>query len=305
VEELANPVALGQRTGRRVREALRRGKRLALLFRDSFRHALRHDAMNLSQSASYSAIVSLFPALIVIAALIALLPDVAPLKIEIGNFFDELLPRNTFSLLTTYFVSSPGDPHPRTIGSILLAAIVSFTGGSSVLAILMEGIRRAHGLPRNCWTFWQRRRRALLLVPLSLIPFAVATLLVVFGRFMTEWLAAYLWKDVQPVFLAVALAIRWTIALAGVVGLTAMIYHYGCVSPRRKLEALPGAVVATAMWFVSTIAFGWYVTRFANYNLIYGSLGAGIALLFWLQLVFLSVLCGAEFNALCFPHQES
>jgi membrane protein len=60
---------------------------------------------------------------------------------------------------------------------------------------------------------------------------------------------------------------------------------------------LPGAVAATAMWFLTTLAFGWYVTRFANYSEVYGSLGAGIALLFWLYIVSLSVLCGAEFNA--------
>ena len=51
------------------------------------------------------------------------------------------------------------------------------------------------------------------------------------------------------------------------------------------------------MWFLTTLAFGWYVTRFANYSQVYGSLGAGIALLFWLYIVSLSVLCGAEFNA--------
>ena len=50
------------------------------------------------------------------------------------------------------------------------------------------------------------------------------------------------------------------------------------------------------MWFISTLVFGWYVTRVANYSAVYGSLGAGIALLFWLYLVFLSVLFGAEFN---------
>ena len=55
--------------------------------------------------------------------------------------------------------------------------------------------------------------------------------------------------------------------------------------------------MATAMWFLTTLGFGWYVTRFANYSEVYGSLGAGIALLFWLYIVSLSVLCGAEFNA--------
>jgi membrane protein len=50
------------------------------------------------------------------------------------------------------------------------------------------------------------------------------------------------------------------------------------------------------LWFIATVAFGWYVTRFANYSQVYGSLGAGIALLFWLYIISLCVLYGAEFN---------
>jgi membrane protein len=61
--------------------------------------------------------------------------------------------------------------------------------------------------------------------------------------------------------------------------------------------SLPGAALATGLWFVSTLLFGFYVTRFANYSRVYGSLGAAIALMFWLYLVALCVLIGAEFNA--------
>jgi membrane protein len=61
--------------------------------------------------------------------------------------------------------------------------------------------------------------------------------------------------------------------------------------------SLPGATVATVLWFVSTLLFGWYVTRFANYGQVYGSLGAAIALMFWLYIIALSVLVGSEFNA--------
>jgi membrane protein len=55
-------------------------------------------------------------------------------------------------------------------------------------------------------------------------------------------------------------------------------------------------VLATALWFPATLIFGWYVTRFTNYSEVYGPLGAGIALLFWLYIISLSVLAGAEFN---------
>ena len=81
------------------------------------------------------------------------------------------------------------------------------------------------------------------------------------------------------------------------IALTALIYSIGTPQRRTWRQTLPGAIVATAFWFLSTLAFGWYVTRFANYSQVYGPLGAGIALLFWLYLVFLSLLSGAEFNA--------
>ena len=55
-------------------------------------------------------------------------------------------------------------------------------------------------------------------------------------------------------------------------------------------RVLPGAILSTMLWFPATVAFGWYVTRFANYSQVYGSLGAGIALLFWLYIISLTVL---------------
>jgi membrane protein len=61
--------------------------------------------------------------------------------------------------------------------------------------------------------------------------------------------------------------------------------------------SLPGAVLATLVWLVTTLLFGYYVTRFADYSRVYGSLGAAIALMFWLYIIALSVLIGAEFNA--------
>lgn len=70
-------------------------------------------------------------------------------------------------------------------------------------------------------------------------------------------------------------------------------------------RVLPGAALATLMWFGATLAFGFYVTRYANYTAIYGSLGAAIALLVWLYIVSIVALIGAEFNALVFPKLET
>jgi membrane protein len=290
-----------------------------------------HDCLNVAQSTAYSAIVALFPALIVAAAVIGLLPDSAPVRFQLAAFFNRVLPPGVSPLLYAAFENTP--QHLHSVRALVGAGMVSFLGASNVIATLMEGLRRARELPADSWSFWQRRRRSFELVPLSLVPLTIASLMVMFGHALTGWLAPSVGPEVRASILAITLLIRWTVALSASVGVIALIYHLGvpngipdapmvkpvgrsrsvhrialrretsCVtvaapaSPRSWRTILPGAVMATAMWFLTTLAFGWYVTRFANYSEVYGSLGAGIALLFWLYIVSLSVLCGAEFNA--------
>lgn len=293
-------------------------------------NVLAHDGLNVAQSTAYSAIVALFPALIVAAAVIGLLPDTAPVRYQLAAFFDRVLPPGVSQLLDTTFEITPN--HTHSVRALVSAGIVSFLGASNVIATLMEGLRRARELPTDCWTFWARRRRAFELVPLSLVPLAFASVMVAFGHAVTGWIAPNIGPEVRESIYAISLIVRWAVALSASVGVIALIYHLGVPDgklgvpegwarwpsqPMRRLEitqgdedavgkgpvprswqtVLPGAVMATALWFLTTLSFGWYVTRFANYSEVYGSLGAGIALLFWLYIVSLSVLCGAEFNA--------
>ncbi|HJT69833.1 MAG TPA: YhjD/YihY/BrkB family envelope integrity protein, partial [Terriglobales bacterium] len=62
-----------------------------------------------------------------------------------------------------------------------------------------------------------------------------------------------------------------------------------------------GASLATVMWFIVTTIFGWYLQSYADYSVIYGSLGVAIALLVWMYMISLVILIGAEFNAMLYP----
>jgi uncharacterized BrkB/YihY/UPF0761 family membrane protein len=64
---------------------------------------------------------------------------------------------------------------------------------------------------------------------------------------------------------------------------------------------LPGASGATVIWFLATLFFGWYVTRFADYTVVYGPLGTAIATLVWLYITCFSVFIGGELNAQVYP----
>ena len=294
----------------------RRAADFGRLLRRTFFAAVEHDAFTVAQAAAYSAMVALFPALVVIAAAVALLPPWLPLKVQMAGFFDRVLPETISPLLDSYFATT--HHASQTAGALLSSGVVSLMGAANVMATLMEGFRRAHDIPLTRRSVWARRGRALALVPLSLLPMTAASALVVFGHLITHWLASEIPAFVRPGFFLASLVLRWTLALGTSVGVLAVVYHLGTDVNRQVREqlepmvrepwvmlrrdwswraSLPGAALATVLWFASTLSFGFYVTRFANYGRVYGSLGAAIALMVWLYIIALTVLIGAEFNA--------
>ncbi len=58
----------------------------------------------------------------------------------------------------------------------------------------------------------------------------------------------------------------------------------------------PGAVMAVALWAVASYGFSFYLTNFGNYNEVYGSIGAAVAMLMWLFISAFLVLLGAVVN---------
>lgn len=87
------------------------------------------------------------------------------------------------------------------------------------------------------------------------------------------------------------------LAAAGA-AIAAALYRYGPAHhdmPWRWLT--PGSLFASLGWAILTLVFGVYVSRFGNYDVIYGSLSAVIVLLTWLYLSSYVLLFGAELNS--------
>ena len=60
---------------------------------------------------------------------------------------------------------------------------------------------------------------------------------------------------------------------------------------------LPGMIAALSTWMIVSVGFSFYVENFANYSVIYGTLGAVIVLLMWLYMTAVILILGAELNA--------
>jgi membrane protein len=91
---------------------------------------------------------------------------------------------------------------------------------------------------------------------------------------------------------------RWPLLLVvALVGL-AVLYRYAPSRDEPQWQWVsPGALVATVLWLLGSIAFSIYVSNFSSYNETYGSLGAVVILLMWFWLSAFIVLLGAELNS--------
>lgn len=152
--------------------------------------------------------------------------------------------------------------------------------------------------------FRERRLRALFLVFIVLVPLALATLLLVFGRVIELWVVFKMGHELRHVVLFLWRMARWTLACVTSLAVLGALYHFGTKRREHWLHVMPGAVAASAVWFPATLAFGWYVTRIADYTLFYGSFGAGIATLVWLYITSFSALLGAELNGVFFRERH-
>jgi membrane protein len=258
--------------------------------------ALEHDMLNTAKAAAYSGMLMLFPAMVVVTTLIAMVPQGPNLMGEIRHSYVHFLPEDTLALLQ----SSLQTRRMQSAQWLFSAASLSIFAGLGTMLSLMEGFRRAYRLPRNEWGFWQRRMRAMLLVPIVLLPMALATLVLMFGRQIESWMIGTANHELRYVVLIFWRMLRWAVALMTSVAVLGALYHFGTKRTEQWWRVMPGAIAATLAWFPATLAFGWYVTRVADYSRFYGSFGAGIATLVWLYITAFSALLGAEFNGVLF-----
>ncbi len=261
-------------------------------------HALSHDVLTLARATAYSAILGLFPALLVITTLLALVPQSDTLIGEIRTAIADFLPGNAVDAIQDYFNAK----HVRSLQAVSSATLVTLFGCMGMMTSFMQGFRRAFASPifddaRTEWNPTRERVTALVLIPSCLVPMALSTALVAFGHLIEIWLIDVADHSFAPYVLFLWRMSRWSIALLCTAVVLAVIYRFG--TPRRQSwrDVMPGAVMSAVIWFVTTLVFGWYVTRFADYSIIYGSLGTAVATLVWLYITALAVFLGAEYNA--------
>ena len=267
--------------------------------------AMGNDVLDIAKASAYSGMLMLFPAFLVLTTLLAVVPAGNNLLDELRIASEQILPADTMSLLQSYFEARKA----FSVQVLLSAVSLSVFAAWGLMATLMAGFRRAYRLPRRgsrnsalgrSWGPWERRLRALLLVPIALIPLSLASAVIIFGHPIESWMVDNAGHDLRPIVLFFWRLARWALALITSTTVLGTVYHFGTNSREHWRCVAPGAITATLLWFPFTLAFGIYVTRMADYTVIYGSLGTAIATLVWLYLTSFSVLLGAQLNGVLY-----
>ena len=265
------------------------------LLRLAFWRAFVHDAFATAKASAYSMIFTFFPVLLLIGSGLASWRKGAPYLREISYALGSILPAGGNTALT-YLKGAAQHP----VGLLTTTSVITLWTASGVMISWMEGFRRCYELPKT-WGLVKERLIAFQLVVFALIPMTFATLLVAVGSKFETRLLPYIDPDFSVYVLLLWGAIRWLIATLTSISVIALIYHHAVPRTQPWHSVMPGAMLATILWFSVTVGFRAYLQTFANFATIYGSLGVAMALLVWMYLISLVVLVGAEFNALLFP----
>lgn len=269
--------------------------RFLRLVRQATWRAFEHDQFAVAKASAYSSILTFFPALLVVGSVLATLTRGDVYLREISYALGRILPAGSGTAIS-YLRSTSHKP----VGLLISTSLLTLWTASGTMISWMEGFRNAYQLPKT-WGLVKERLIAFSLVIMAGIPLTFATVMVAFGSNIESRILFNLNHELSPYIVLLWNFIRWIIATLTSIAVIALIYHNAVPRTQPWHSVLPGATLATAMWFVATTIFSWYLHGYADYSVIYGSLGVGIALLVWMYMISLVVLIGAEFNAMLFP----
>jgi membrane protein len=242
-----------------------------------------------AQAVAFNMFLAFFPMLLLALGLLSTSDALKEEVIELPQRLRLILPPGSDRLVTEYLVRKGSFPTQW----ILLGMGGTLLAGTQVMIGFMDGFRRAGGDGER-QGFFARQFRALVLLCLTIVPWLATVVLSMFGK---QWRASLILQYGLPDLIRRVGAVLYIggVLLLGFLVLT-VIYRVGRPRQRGWKNVAPGAAVATLLWWLVDVSFGFYVIHMP-YRTVYGSLTAAIGLLLWMYLSAMVVFLGAAYNA--------
>jgi membrane protein len=239
---------------------------------------------------AFYALFAIFPTLSALICFYGLTADPATVELQLG-MLALVLPPQAYHMLVEQ-ANNIAEASGTTLGwSFVVSVGLALWSVTALTQAIFSALNIAYE---------EQERRSLLHFYLSAFIFTVAGIL---GGVLSLLVVVYVpiafaYAGYATDFERFISWARWPLLALMAFFLLTCLYRYG--PSRRSAQwrwVTAGSLFATLMWLLVSAGFSYYVSGFANYDKIYGSLGAVIVLLFWLYLSFYVFLLGAEINA--------
>jgi len=245
--------------------------------------------LQMGAALSYYFVISMFPAILLISAIVAYLPGENPFD-RVLSLMSGFVPRESIDLLHKV-LSTVVTPNRSTLLSFgILGTLWTASGG---FAAAIEALDIAYDV-EEARPFWVTRPLAVGLTFLVGVLLLVALVVMIVGPQFGTWLASR--ANLSWLLARSWPYIHWTVAVLFTVLAVEAMYFLAPNVKQRFWATLPGAVLAVGCWIGLSYILGYYFRSFAHFNKTYGAMGAVIALMVWLYWTSFFMLVGAELN---------
>jgi membrane protein len=243
----------------------------------------------ISQAIAFNLFLAFFPTLLIAVALATSRIGGKTSLFDLISDFTQFLPPGSQTIVSEFLVKRG----PEAWKIAALGWTGTLLAGSQVMKLVMQGIQTIYGDTEKLG-FLHRQVRGLMLLLATIAPLLGAAILGVLGKPLRRWIAHEVGKHG-------ILQGWWNVffpAMAIVLAMMALTVIYRVARPREDSmrNVLPGAMVATLLWWLVDVLFGIYVRR-VPYGVVYGGLAAVIGLIIWMQLSAVIIFLGAAWNA--------
>ena len=245
-----------------------------------------------ANSISFSLFLSIFPAIIFFFTLLPLFPIVKDYTNMLNVELRGVLPKSAHE----YIFSIVDDiTSIKRDGLLSLGALFALFFSSNGMLTLMSGFDKVYNDTFKDRHWVHSRIIAIgLTVVLSLLLIVSLILLVMEGK-VVEYLRDSL--HVSDSLLVSFSVFNWMFAIFMVYTGITIIYAYGPSMHRRISFINVGAITATVFSLLTSLGFSFFINNFGRYNELYGSIGALIVIMIWIQFNSFIILAGFELNA--------
>ena len=244
----------------------------------------------MSAAVAFYALLALVPAMVAVVSIYGLVADPSDIDRQVTDWLGSA-PQEVRDLLSAQLRSITENAGAAAGVGVVIGIVAALWSASSGMAHIIEAINTAYDEHET--RGWIKRRLLAIILTVGATVFMVAAAALI--AVLPAALADTGLGTVGRVIIGLA---RWLVLPLGMIAALSVLYRY---APNRDNPqwrwASPGALVATIMWLLASIAFSIYTANFAKYNETYGSLGAVVVVMLWLFITVLAVIVGAELNA--------